>query len=205
MQNTLEALSVFGQAAVKLDAVLRTYDQLANELEHLEVASDKGLARGQTLLKEVDEARTRLGAEMQNFAQHLQASRERCDQVEAVIASRTDAVNDRLQLADGLFKRFQILGEMVHAITLSLASLKKSDDTEALSSEEKTEMASRLPEFNEKISILIDEAKKLVGEARDSNLKSLEQNADSMHQTLQSAQNKFNLYIEKQTGAASLH
>ncbi len=205
MQNPLESLSVFGQAAVKLDAELQTYDRLANELERLDVTSDKGLTRGQTLLTEVDEARTRLGAEMQQFAQHLQASRERCDKVEEIIAARTNAVNERLQLADSLLKRFQILGDMVHAITQSLSALKKSGDEEELSPEEKKEMASRLPEFNEKIAILITEAKKLVDEAKDNNLKSLEQNADSMRQTLQSAQNKFNFYIEKQTGSVSVH
>ena len=115
MQNPLDSLSVFGQAAVKLDVELRTYDQLAGELERIDVTSDKGLARGQTLLKEVEEARTRLGAEMQNFAQHLTASRERCDQVESIIATRTNEVSDRLQLADGMFKRFQILGDFASA------------------------------------------------------------------------------------------
>lgn len=105
-------------------------------------------------------------------------------------------------LADGLFKRFQVLGEMVQAITESLGALKKPENEE-LSGEEKAAMVGRFPEFNEKIAVLINEAGKLVAEAREANLKTLEQNADLMKQTHQSAKNKFNLYIEKHAQSPS--
>lgn len=193
---TWETLSAFGKAAIDLDAELSAYDKLGADIERSDLDSEKGLQKLQELLKSVDEKRAELGAQMQKFAQHLQNARERCDQVEGLVTLKTNELSSRLLLADGLFKRFQMLGEMVSAITESLGALKKPENEE-LSGEEKAAMVGRLPEFNEKIAVLINEAGKLVNDARDAKLKTLEQNADAMKQTLQSAKNKFNLYIEK--------
>lgn len=201
--NTIktDSLSEFGMAAIALDVALQDYDRLAADLGRADVQSDKGLARAQEVLERVEASRTELANQMQSFAGRLQQARTRCDEVEAIVAEKTGQVNDRVQFADALFRRLKMLGEMVHAITQSLATLKGPGE-EAVSNEEKGAMLNRLPEFNEKISVLIEEAKRLTSEARQANLKTLEQNSDTIRQTLQSAQNKFNLYIEKHTATA---
>jgi hypothetical protein len=67
----------------------------------------------------------------------------------------------------------------------------------ALSQEERAMLTAHIPELDQKLGLLIEEARKLQEDARAANMRTTERNADSMSQTLQSARRKLSVFVEK--------
>jgi hypothetical protein len=199
-----KALSPFGLAAVALDGEFVEFERLVRELERVTIESDKGLERAHDLLVEVTACRERMSAGMQAMAAALDTARRANEASEQSLASRATAVHERRTVAESMLARFKALGEMVRQVTGAVAQLRPPSEG-ALSDDDQTLMASRLPEFNQKLNILVGEAQKLMQDAHGANFKSLEQNADSLRQSLQSACNKFNLFVEKHGRPSVVH
>lgn len=201
---TFEGLSEFGQAALTLDGEFTKFDRLAQEIERLAVTSDKGLARAETLLVEIDACRSRLGAGMQSFARILEAARERCDKAAQVVADRAVEVQARQKEVESLLFKFQALGEMVREITVSLTDLRGASE-EVETDADRASLATRLSNYQEKIESLVEQAKKLVGDAHKANMSALERNADGLRQSLQATHNRLNLFVNKHVPEPTKH
>ncbi len=84
---------------------------------------------------------------------------------------------------------FRTLTGKVTALNEDLKGLRKPEG-ETLSDEERAQLTSRLGEINLQLQPLIDEALVLKNEARASKMKLLEQNADSLSQSLMAVSSK---------------
>jgi len=196
-QNPTLTLSEFGQAAVTLDSALVEFEKLVGEFDRLVLQSDKGLERGLTLLDEISACRNRLEAGMQLLSQTLTQARTRNEQAEKIVAEKGMLLEGRRREAEQMFARFKTLGDAVVQINTSLIHL-KDQAAAGMSDDDKAMLVNRFPEVGAQLEILIEQAKKLVEEAREAGLKTLERNADSLRQSLASAHNRIHLLVTRQ-------
>lgn len=193
---TLPLLSPFGESAVTLDVELSKFDSLSKELERLAVESDKGLERGITLVQEINSCRERIEVAMRTMAKALSEVQTRHQSLEALIAERSALVESRRQNADSLFSRFKMLGDMVEKINDKVAELRTNAGE--ISEEDRQEIIARLPALDTQMGTLVEEARKLMEEAKGINMQFLERNVDALRKSLLAARNRIHLLVEKQ-------
>ena len=86
-------------------------------------------------------------------------------------------------------EEFRLLGEKVRDLTTSLSGFKFQEGAQ-LSDEERSQLTSRLAEFEARLRPLIEEAQTLKKVGHESKIKILEQSADSLGQSLQAISQK---------------
>lgn len=194
---SLPPLSEFGKAAVNLDGQLIQFEALAGELDRLPLDTDKGFERALAIMTEITECRERIEAGMRALSKTLNDTRARHEQTEALVQARAAVVETRRQAAETLFSRFSVLGDMVRQINDKVMNLRNVTASE-MSEADRTEMISHLPALDERMDVLVNEAKKLMDDARDSNMAYLEKNVDALRKSLTSARNRIHLFVQKQ-------
>jgi chromosome segregation ATPase len=207
MKTQTGDLSPFAQAAMTLDSDFAELEQLSGQLDRLSLESDSGLDRAKKILSQFGECGERIGDRLQNLATTLNEARASAEQAANRIAERANQVQLRQQENDRMVERFNGLNGMVAKINAILLQLKKPEGAE-LSSEEKSFLNGKLPELDSQMGTLIEEAGKLKKDAQHANLKTVERNADSLGQTLNSARRKLSLFIDRapsELSVASLH
>ena len=104
-------------------------------------------------------------------------------------------VQERQKEAELLVERFKSLAGMVRQVTeanLQFQHLKGN----ALSSEDRAALNSHLPQINEQLGVLVEEANKLMHDSRKAHIKTLERNSDSLRQSLQSLRQRLSLLTD---------
>ena len=195
--ESTDLLSPFGQSAVALDRELAKFESLSQELDRTSVQSDKGYEKALTLSKEINACRERMESGMRTLGQTLNAVQQSQEQAEKVIAARLVTIEERRQQVDSLSARFRSLGAMVHQINATVGEV-RAQTAEALSVDERSTWMNRLPEFEVHMGTLVEEARKLMEEARSANMASLERNADALRKSLAAARNRVRLLVENQ-------
>jgi hypothetical protein len=194
--------SPFAQAALDLDRDFTQFERLAREIERLSVNSDRGLERAGIMMGEIDAVRKRLETGMVALAKTLDDARERTEKAALTVSNRAQEIRERQLEAENMLTRYKTLGEMVKQITTALTQLRKPGAGE-MTPEDQATLAKRLPEFNAQMDVVVNEARKLMDDAHQANMKTLERNADSLRQSLQAARNRFNIFVEKSAGGSS--
>lgn len=182
-------LSPFAQAALALDDDFAQLERLSGEIDRLAIDTDNGLDRAKLLLVRFGECGERVGQNIQALATALSESQKRAEKAAQSVSARAALVQERQQEANRLLERFQGLGEMVRKVTEAVVQL-QNPAKGALSPEEKALLVKHLPELNEKLGVLADEAFKIKDEARESKMKALEKDADALGQSMQAMRRK---------------
>jgi hypothetical protein len=187
--------SAFAQAALSLDSEFAEFERLARELEKLPIDSESGMERARKLLGHFEGVGERIDEGMHALARNLDEARQRTEAIAQQVTERARAIQERQVQTNEMFERFQKLSDMARQITVAVGQLMQPRETE-LSSEEKNLILSKLPEVDEKMGVIVDEARKLMDDARHAKLKTLERSADSLRQSLQSARQKLSLVVD---------
>jgi chromosome segregation ATPase len=190
---TQENFSAFGKAAVSLDNDFAEFERLGGQIERLSVDSENELERAQQLLAKFGECGERIGTGMQDLAKSLEEARTRAEKAAQGVSARLPQIQERLKEHEQLKERLRALSEMVRGVSEAVGQLKKPAG-EKFSDEEKALLSTQLKEFDSQLGGLVEQANKLHEDARNSKMKSLERNADSLSQTLQSARRKLSAF-----------
>ena len=182
-------LSPFGLAAVALDADFVELERLGSQIERLEFDSDSGLERAQRLLARFAETGQRIAEGVVAFSKTLEEARVRAERAAQVVSARAVLVKERQNEAGRMLERFSLLSETVGKISGMLASFKKPAG-DVVSAEDRAYIQRQIPDIDRQLGALLDEVLKLKAEARSSKMRSLENSADSLGQTLTSARRK---------------
>lgn len=182
-------LSAFGKAAIGLDVEFSQFQRLAREIEAVQLNSDAGMERARRLFSHFDECGQKIGAGMQALASSLDEARQLTDAAAKSVAERAHAMKQRQQETEQLMERYRALGEMVGKTNEAVTQLRPLHDA-GMTNEVTELLASRLPEFTSQLGVLVEEARKLMRDAHEANMKTLERNADSLRQSLQAAQSR---------------
>jgi chromosome segregation ATPase len=187
--KSIKNLSPFGQYALTLDSDFIELERLSGQIERLDIESDAGMDRAKQLLAKFGETGQRIADGVQGLAKTLEETRGRAEKAAEFVASRAAKVQERQQENNRMMERFQALGERVRGVSASIAELKKPAG-ETMTDEGKAEVRMKLTDFESELGKLIDESQQLKQDAQAASMKTLERNADSLNQTLQSARRK---------------
>lgn len=187
-----ETLSPFGRWALQLDTDLTELKRLGAQIERLEIESDSGLEHALKLLAQFAHRGENITQGIQGFAQTLQDARSEAEAAATMVAARAQEIQARKQLQDQMQERISMLGKRVKEVSDSMTGIRKS---EAGSLSEDPRITEQLREMDARLAEFVAEAQAIQLEARESHMRSIERNAESLFGTLQSARRKLGTVI----------
>lgn len=186
---TSKNATLLAQSALNLESDFAELQRLSEQIEGITVDTEGGMNHARKLLAKFGECGVRIGEGVQSLSKALDESRMKAEQAAELVAARAVMVQKRQEESDRMNGRFQALVERVHALTVSTAQLKKPEG-ETLTDDEKSALTSRLTQLDTELEQVITDMRALQADAHQANLKTLEQNADSVAQSMGAARRK---------------
>lgn len=197
--NKNKELSPLAQAVLKLDNHFSELERLSANISETELKSEFEVNQMRKLMSLFGEHGEAVGVEIVELANQLNEARTRAEAAARVVAEKAEELKNHQEKQNRNMEAFHNLAAKVQGLNEQLMGLKKPEG-EALTEEERVQLAARLSELDLKLQPLIEEAMNLKHTAHDSKMKNLEQNADSLTQSLRAVSQK----IELITKSASL-
>lgn len=185
----LKEASPLVQSVVAFDHHISELERIGNKLEELELKSEFDFQMARKLLVNFVEHGKGISEEVLRFSDLLNQARERASAVSERVNMRSSEVSGRDAEQQSKYERFRILAEKVRAINTAMATLRPPEG-QTISDEDRKSLFAALMEFDAQLIPLVEEAESLRKEAHESKMKELEQNADSLAQTLTSVRKK---------------
>jgi len=183
MTNKIKNPSPLVQAVLNLDNYLSEIVRLGAKIESMDLKSDFDYEQAQRLMNRFAECGHGVSEEVVQLSATLTDARAQAEAAAQIVAARAELLQARQDVHQKKMDDFRTLGEKVRELTLSLNDLKRSEG-ETLTEQDQAQVSVRLGDFQTKLQPLILEAQTLRKEAQGSKLKTLEQGADSLVQSL---------------------
>lgn len=177
------------QSVIALDAHFSELERVGSKLNEMALKSESQFEMARKLLGIFAQTGQDMTEEVRRLAIQLQEVQARASAISERVGERAELIalrNDDQQMK---MEQFRQLGEKVREFNNQVSQLRQPEGVE-LTDDDKRKIAERLKEFDSQLDPLIDEACGLRKYAAESKMKSLEQNADSLAQTLQSVRSK---------------
>ena len=181
--------SPFLQSVLKLDNYFSELVRLGEKVETMDLKSDFDFEQAERLIKHFAECGEGVSQEVVVMSQALSDLRGQAEHAAKIVAARADVLQARKEEQQRKMEEFRLLGEKVRDLTTSLSGFKFQEGAQ-LSDEERSQLTSRLAEFEARLRPLIEEAQTLKKVGHESKIKILEQSADSLGQSLQAISQK---------------
>lgn len=183
MTNKIKNPSPLVETVLKLDNYLSEIVRLGEKIDEMELKTDFDFEQAQKLMNHFTQCGQGVAEEVVQLSANLNEARAKAEAAAQIVASRAEMIQARQDEHQQKMSDFRALGEKVRVLTLSLNDLKRPEGEE-INDEDRAQISMRLTDFQLQLQPLIDEAMKLKNEAQTSRLKTLEQGADSLVQSL---------------------
>ncbi len=183
------------QSVLALDEHFGELERLGNKINSLDMKSEFDFEHAQRLMNRFAECGEGVSVEISSLATHLGEARERAEAMAKGISARVDLITARKGEKQAKIDKFNALSEKVRELSVLLSQMRRPQG-EIYSDEERAKITMSLSQIELQLGPLILEAQAFRKEARESKMKLLEQNADSLTATLQT--------IEQRLGALNL-
>ncbi|MBC7458199.1 MAG: hypothetical protein H7235_07980 [Bdellovibrionaceae bacterium] len=171
------------QSVLSLDTHFESLKRLSGRIEEIELASEFDFNQARQLMKRFAESAQAVSTEIVELANLLNQARINAETTGKIVAAKAEQMQNRQNQENQKLNLFRTLTEKVSLINEALKSLKKEDGEEILE-KDRENIKNKMAEINLQLQPLIEEAIHLKNEARISKMKVLEQNADSLSQSL---------------------
>ncbi len=171
------------RAVLALDNHFSELVRLASKIDSLGMKSDSDFEQAERLMQHFAERGEGVATEVAAMSKALNDSRVQAEAAAELVSARAEQLQNRKLDQQKKMEEFRLLGEKVRELTSHISELKRTDDT-VLTEAERIQMTERLKKFELLLHPLIEEATSLRKEAHLSKMKILEQNADSLSQSL---------------------
>ncbi len=191
MSDTAKAKtqSALVQAVLALDNHFSELDRLGGRIQELDLKSNSDINQTERLLLAFAENGQAVATHIMALSQALNEAREKAEAIATQVSERANqlqALKDNVQVK---MDQFHQLSQKVSALNDSLKELKPIDG-QSLSEADRNQLLHQLTQFEVQIQPLIEEAQALKEAGRVGRIKVLEQNAESMRQSLQAVSQK---------------
>jgi uncharacterized protein YoxC len=181
--KTLKNPSPLVLALLTLDEHFSELNRLATRVEEIDLKSNFDFEQSERLITRFAEAGQAISEDIVLFVKVLNETREQAELAAQKVSAKAEILKGRKEDIQSKMARFQILSDKVGELNQSLMQFQRPAG-EALTPTEITEMKTRLTEIAQQLQPLIEEAQVLKNIGYDSKLKTLEQNAESLRQSL---------------------
>jgi chromosome segregation ATPase len=163
------------KSVLALDNYLSELERVGTKINSIDMKSDFDLDYVQKLLTRFAECGQGVTQEVSNLSTQLQESQTRAESIAHAVSRQADLFNVRRSEHNERLEEFRILGDKVRDLNTTISNLRN----------DREQLISNLPDFETQLSSLIEDLEKLRSSAKDSRMRALEKNAESLVQTLQ--------------------
>lgn len=181
--KTIKNPSPLVLAVLKLDEHFSSLKRLADRIDEVELKSNFDFEQSERLITHFAETGQAISDDIVEFVNVLNDARAQAESAAQRVAVKADLLKERKDDVQTKMARFQDLNEKVSKLNESLMQFSRPAG-ETLTDQDKEELKARLAEIGSQLQELIDEADVLKGLGHSSKIKTLEQNAESMRQSL---------------------
>jgi hypothetical protein len=175
-------------AAAAFDAALTRFEAASEELERMEIVSEKSLQRARRALEGCAEQEQELSAHLQAFAAAMQTSQARQQKCMEATVAAANRIKARFDERNALLERVAALGLRAREINDPVVAAMEQDAKEG--GAPTAALLTSLEEFGANTDAIIAEADSLMRAAKDSDWEDIERDAHTLKQQLMSALNK---------------
>jgi hypothetical protein len=186
MSNKAKRDSPLVQSVLALDEYLAELERVGNRINSTDMTSDVDVEHMQKLMTRFAECGQGVSGEVTNLSTQLNEARTRAEAVSQGVSQQAELFNKRWKEQSEKLDRLRNLGEKVREMNAGLGQLRRPH-ARGLTDEERAELRSNIKSYEEQLALLVDELQDLRASTRDSRMKALEKNAESLAQALQAA------------------
>lgn len=181
--KTIKNPSALVLALLTLDDHFSELSRLSERIEEIDLKSNFDFEQSEKLITRFAEAGQMISEDIVLFVKVLNETREQAELAAQKVSVKADILKNRKDDIQDKMTRFQILSDKVTELNKSLMQFQRPED-QPLSADEITEMKTHLTTISDQLQPLIEEAQQLKNMGYDSKMKVLEQNAESLRQSL---------------------
>ena len=161
------------QSVLALDHQLAELERIGGKINSTDMTADVDVDFVQKLMTRFAECGRSISEEVSNLSMHLQQSQSRAEAVAQVVSKQAELFKARRDEQVEKLEQFRALGEKVRELTETTGRDR-----------------SNLPAFEAQLTVIVDELEKLRESARNSRMKALANNVQSLVQKLQAVLKK---------------
>ncbi len=166
-----------------LDEHFSEMARLAGRIDEMDLKSNFDFEQSERLINLFAECGQAVSGDIAKFVAVLNEDREKTELAAQKVAIKADQLKERKDEIQEKMAHFHVLSGKVSQLNETLLTFKKPQG-ETMTDEDRALLATNLGDIELKIQTLILEAQELKEVGQQSKIKILEQNADSMRQTL---------------------
>jgi hypothetical protein len=156
------------QSVLALDHQLAELQRIGEKINSTDMTADVDVDFVQKLMTRFAECGRSISEEVSNLSMHLQQAQSRAESVAQVVSKQAELFKARRDEQMEKLEQFRLLGEKVRILT-ETTGRDRSD----------------IPTFEAQLTVIVEELEKLRDSARNSRMKALANNAQSLVQRLQ--------------------
>jgi chromosome segregation ATPase len=183
MNKAKPSQSSLVDAVTTLDSRFAELQRLAHRINGLEMSSESELKQAERLFLEFTENGQAVAEDIQAFVAALNEARSSAEAAAQKVGEKAEQLRLRKTEIQEKMDQFHQLNERVSQLNETLLSFKRAEGEE-LTDTDRQELRSKLAAMTGQLDEYISEAKAFQELGHQSNIKYLQQNADSMKQSL---------------------
>jgi len=188
-EKTKSLASPLVKSVLNLDTHFSDLERLSSRIQELELKTDFDMNQARQLMARFSESAIAVSTEIVELASRLEEARLRAEENGRLVALKAEELQSRQSTQEDKMAAFQKLTAKVAGLNEELKMLRKPEGEE-YSPEEKEVVNGRMAKLQHQLQPLIDEANAIKDGARAGRMKVLEQNADSLSQSLSAISQK---------------
>jgi hypothetical protein len=157
------------QSVLALDHQLAELERIGGKINSTDMTADVDVDFVRKLLTRFAECGRSISEEVSNLSIHLQQSQSRAEAVAQVVSKQAELFKVRRDEQMEKLEQFRALGEKVRELTETTGAFRDR---------------SNIPAFEAQLTVLVEDLEKFRESARNSHMKALEKNAQSLGQRL---------------------
>lgn len=162
-------------AVLALQETLNEFERVGQKITMADLTADVDVEYIQKLMARFSESGERISQEVANLSIHLQEARTRAEAVTENVSRQAQVFERRRNEIGKRLEQFRLIGERIRELNLTI---RQSENAET----------SDISALRGQLGSLIEEFQALKESARDSRMKALEKDAESLGQSLQALQ-----------------
>jgi hypothetical protein len=173
-------------ASMALEAELRAFEEIVEELGRLNVNSEKTLQRARVSLEACSEFEQKLAGKLKDFAEAMQLMQTKQQECMKTALEHAQHIQARNDARNALLGRVNALGLRARDINAPMSELVADEAGQS----DPTHVLQKIQDVGERLEAVIVEAAGVASAARDEDWQDIARDADVLKQQLQSARNK---------------
>jgi chromosome segregation ATPase len=180
MPNKAKRDSPLVKSVLALDNYLAELERVGSKINSTDMSADVDLEYMQKLMGRFAECGQGISEEVNNLSTQLRQAQGRAEEVARGVSSQAELLKIRREEQDRKLEEFRMLGEKVRGLNTVISGFR----------DDRVKLKSNLPAVESQLGDLIQALQTLRTSARDSRMKALEKNAESLAQSLEAARKK---------------